>query len=152
MFAARGECIGDVVFVVDSSGSIGSKNWKIAVQFIIDVMKGLKVSPEGTHVSVITFSTEVEISFGLNVYFSMSNIELVVFDLVYMAGVTNTADGIKAMHQLVLSEGRNPDEVTPIAVVITDGVSTIDAPRTLPEAEAAKNDSIEMFVVGKTTC
>ena len=130
----------------------GSKNWKTAVQFVIDVMKGLKISKEGTHVSVIIFSTTVDVSFGLNAFFSMSDMEDVVFDLKYMAGVTNTADAIKAMHEQIKSEGRDPEIATPIAVIITDGVPTIDAPRTQPEATSAKEDGIEIFVVGNKTC
>jgi len=130
----------------------GSKNWKTAVQFVIDVVKGLKVSKEGTHVSVLTFSTTVEVSFGLNEFFSVSDIEPVVFDLTYMAGVTNTADAIKVMHEQIKSEGRDPEIATPIAVIITDGVPTIDAPRTELEATSAKEDGIEIFVVGNKTC
>ncbi|KAK2181974.1 hypothetical protein NP493_373g02048 [Ridgeia piscesae] len=110
-------------------------------------MKGLKISSEGTHVSVIIYSTEVEACFTLTTYLSVDDLEPVVFNLEYMAGVTNTADGIMVMHQMLKDQGRGSDIATPIGVVITDGVSNVDESRTIPEADLAKADGIQMFAV-----
>ena len=145
----EGDCIGDVVFVLDSSGSIGFWNWSVSTQFVIDVMKGLKVSSAGTRVSVVMYSTEVETCFGLTAYYSMDEIEPIVFNLGYMAGVTNTADGIMVMHQILKDQGRGADVATPIGVVITDGASNVDNSRTVPEAKSAQDDGIQMFAIGK---
>ena len=134
--------------MLDSSGSIGFLNWSVSTQFVIDVMKGLKISSEGTHVSVVIYSTEVETCFGLDTYHSVGDIEPIVFNLEYMAGVTNTADGIMVMHQMLKAEGRRPNIATPIGVVITDGVSNVDESRTIPEAKAAQDDGIQMFAIG----
>ncbi|KAK2151819.1 hypothetical protein NP493_2565g00008 [Ridgeia piscesae] len=142
-----GDCIGDVVFVLDSSGSIGFLNWSVSTQFVIDVMKGLKISSEGTHVSVVIYSTEVETCFGLDTYHSVDDIEPIVFNLEYMAGVTNTADGIMVMHQILKDQGRGSNIATPIGVVITDGVSNVDESRTILEAKAARDDGIQMFAI-----
>ena len=38
-----GNCTADLIFVLDSSGSIGFMNWFVVKQFVIDVVKGLKV-------------------------------------------------------------------------------------------------------------
>ena len=135
--------------MIDSSGSIGSYNWSVSLQFVIDVMKGLKISSKGTHVGVVIYSTTVAACFGLNDYDSVFDIEPVVFDLEYMAGLTNTADGIKVMHHLLNDQGRGKDKATRIGVVITDGQSNVDQPRTIPEAEDAQQDDIEMFAVGQ---
>ncbi|KAK2193943.1 hypothetical protein NP493_4g03049 [Ridgeia piscesae] len=114
-----GECIGDVVFVIDSSGRIGSYNWTISLQFVIDVMKGLKISSKGTHVGVVIYSTTVAACIGLKEYDSVVDIEPVVFNLEYMAGMTNTADAIKEMHQILNTEAIgldiNDDEINGIA-------------------------------------
>ena len=138
-----------MVFVLDSSGSIGFWNWSFAVQFVTDVMKGLKVSSEGTHVGVVMYSTEVETCFGLTAYYSMDEIEPIVLNLEYMAGVTNTADGIMVMHQILKDQRRDANVATPIGVVITDGAFNIDKERTIPEAKSAQNDGIQMFSIGK---
>jgi len=136
------------VFVLDSSGSIGQASWPASLQFIIDVIKGLKIEPSRTHVSVVTYSTEVEVSFGLNQYTSMAEIEAAVFGIKYMAGVTNTADGINTMHRVIKEEGRGANVAIPIAIVVTDGQSNVDETRTIPEAQSARDDGIQMFAVG----
>ena len=146
---AEGDCIGDVVFVIDSSGSIGSYNWSVSLQFVIDVMKGLKISSKGTHVGVVVYSTMVASCFGLNEYYSVDDVEPAVFNLEYMAGLTNTADGIMVMHNIFTDDGRDKDTATRIGVVITDGRSNLDAERTIPEALDANQDDIEMFAVGQ---
>ncbi|KAI0236837.1 hypothetical protein LSAT2_012606, partial [Lamellibrachia satsuma] len=142
-----GDCIGDVVFVLDSSGSIGFSNWAVSLQFVIDIMKGLKVKRSLTHVSIVTYSTEEVLNFDLNQYSSMADIEPIVFGIEYLAGVTNTADGIKRMHEVLKDGGRGADKATPIAIVITDGVSNVDESRTIPEAKLAQDDGIQMFAV-----
>ena len=38
-----GDCKADVIFVLDSSGSIGFMNWFHVKQFVMDVVQGLKV-------------------------------------------------------------------------------------------------------------
>ena len=135
------------MFVIDSSNSIGSLNWMTSLQFVIDVMKGLKVSEDGTHVSVVTFSNEAETHLGLKEYYSMGHIEDFVFDLDYLAGVTNTADGIRAISEAIDRDGR--PSVKKIAVVIADGASTLEKQRTIPEAQSAKDAGIKIFFVGE---
>ena len=145
-----GDCIGDVVFVVDSSSSIGQATWPTSLQCIIDIIKDLKVDPSRTHVGVVTYSNEVEVSFGLNNYTSLAEIETAVFEIKYMAGGTNTGDGIKKMHEVIKKEGRGANVAIPIAIIITDGVTNIiiDATRTIPEAQSARDDGIQLFAVG----
>ena len=78
----------------------------------------------------------------------MAEIEAAVFGIKYMAGVTNTADGIMTMHEVIKQEGRGDNAAIPIAIVITDGMSNVDEQRTIPEALSARNDGIQMFAVG----
>ena len=123
----------------------------MSAQFVIDVMQKLKISKEGTHVSVVIYSTDVETSFDLNTYFSVEDIEPVLLKLVYMAGVTNTADGIKVMHEIIKAQGRDAEKATPTAIVVTDGKSNVDPHRTIIEAQRARADGIPMFAVGMYT-
>ena len=146
---ARGECIGDIVFVLDSSGSIGMLNWVITLQFAIDIMKGLQISLLKTHVSVVTYSTEVETSFNLLDHFDVADIAPIVFGRGYTAGMTNTADGIKEMRKQFDLYARGNDIAQPIAILLTDGKSNIDPDRTIPEANLARAENIYMMAVGK---
>ena len=47
----------------------------------------------------------------------------------------------------MMAKYRRPD-VQQIAILLTDGVSNIDEGRTILEADAAKAEDIEIFVVG----
>ncbi len=128
---------------------MGRFNWTVVKQFVIDVIKGLKVSEEDTHVGIVTFSTEVERNYELQTI-TADNVED-VFSLRYLAGVTNTADAIAAMVDM-FNSGRPLSETKRIAVVITDGASNVDQPRTIPEAETAMASGITIYSVGELKC
>ena len=93
--AVIGDCKGDIVFVLDSSASIGSHNWFVVKQFVMDVVRGLKISEAQTRVGVVSFSTMTVTNFHLEEYFDADDMSAAIWELLYMAGSTNTADGIK---------------------------------------------------------
>ena len=64
-----------------------------------------------------------------------------------MADASNTADGLLAMHEM-FSKTRRPD-IQQIAILLTDDATNVDSARTVPEATAAKDDGIYIFVLGK---
>ena len=68
----------DLVFVVDGSGSIcdndptrrsdgsGCNNWQQMVDFVTDFISVMEPSEDGTHVGLVTFSTESNVLTTLN--------------------------------------------------------------------------------------
>ncbi|KAK2161998.1 hypothetical protein NP493_1548g00037 [Ridgeia piscesae] len=140
-----GDCRGDIVFILDSSHSIGSQNWFVVKQFVMDVIHGLKISADQTRVGVVSFATMTVNNFHLQEYYDVDEMAEKIWEMAYLAGSTNTADGIMFMRQMMAMH-RRPD-VQQIAILLTDGVSNVDAGRTIPEADAAKDEDIEIFVV-----
>ena len=57
----------DVVFAVDSSGSIGWENFQLETQFVKNVLLGLDIG-RGTQVGVQTFASDVVLRYHLNKY------------------------------------------------------------------------------------
>lgn len=55
----------DLVFLADGSGSIGSGNWEIMKDFMADFVDKTGAGINGTHVSLVTFSSGVYLNFGL---------------------------------------------------------------------------------------
>ena len=47
-----------MVFIFDSSASIGEKNWWVTKQFAIDVVKGLVIKYGETRIGAITYSRD----------------------------------------------------------------------------------------------
>ena len=149
----------DLVFVLDSSGSIRDNNpqdgsfdnWNLLLQFVANVISNLNIGEANTRVGIVKYSFQAENVFYLNTYYDKATMRNVVLGISYMGSDTNTQAGIREMHytQFRPSNG-DRSGVENFAIVITDGVSTISADRTIPEAEAARNDGIRIFTIGIT--
>jgi len=138
-----------VIFVIDSSASINFMNWYVAKQFVMDVIQGLKVSEHQTRIGLVSYSTMVRLDILLGEYFTAEPDMLPeIWQTPYMAGVTNTADGILEMHKMFQSRKR--PYVQQIGILLTDGLSNINHDETVKNAEAARADDIEIFSIGKT--
>ncbi|KAI0239671.1 hypothetical protein LSAT2_009633 [Lamellibrachia satsuma] len=141
-----GDCKADVIFVLDSSDSYGVLNWFNIKQFIMDIVQGLKVGENQTRIGMISYSTMVRSDFYLGQYFETSVILPLIWASDYMAGMTNTADGIDEMRQMFRQHKRA--DVKQIAILVTDGKSNLNQEFTIQNAEAAEADGIDIFVVG----
>ena len=53
----------DIAFIVDSSGSIGRRNWGRMLQFLKDMVKAFNVGPNKTHIAVVAYSTDAVLEF-----------------------------------------------------------------------------------------
>ena len=60
----------------------------------------LKVRKNQTRIGVVSYSTMVRADFYLGEFFNVSDILPLVWAIDYMAGVTNTADGINEMRDM----------------------------------------------------
>ncbi|KAJ7381074.1 structural constituent of cuticle [Desmophyllum pertusum] len=65
------KAVADVAFIVDSSGSIGRRNWVKMLQFLKDMVKAFNVGPDKTHIAVVAYST------GLNSSLHLTDSEVV---------------------------------------------------------------------------
>ena len=148
----------DLVFVIDSSGSIrdhkpddGSDNWNHILQFIVDLVDGLSVGEDKTRVGAVKFSNTGESVFYLNTHYDVASLKQEILDMIYVGGNTNTSGGLREMvtNQFISSAGDRRD-VQNVAIVITDGVSTYDKLRTVPDAVEARASGIKIFSVGIT--
>ena len=68
----------------------------------------------------------------------------------YPGGNTNTPAALRRSRTELFGTGSDRSDALNILIVITDGVPTIDPENTLPEANAAKQNGINVFAVGIT--
>jgi len=159
-------CGADVVFVLDSSGSIRDNNpadgsydnWVLTIDFVHDLVDRFDLSK--VRVGLLMFSNDAQLQFHLNAYGSDKNALLNrILDLKnqYLGGWTNTPDGIRMMDYDCFQSGNGDrSDADNIAVIITDGVSNppdnspYTASDTLPFAQDAKDRGIEIISVGVT--
>ena len=147
-------CKVDLVFVVDSSGSINfadAGNWDRVLNFMVDVVDELRIGDSESRVGMVKFSTIAENEFYLNTHSTRDALHSAILGSKYVGGDTNTQEGINFMRlqQFVDNRGDRAD-VTNVAIVITDGVSRVNSDNTIPEAVRAQDDGILMFAIGVT--
>ena len=69
-FSSDKECsaVLDIAFIIDSSGSIGRRNWERMKRFLKAIVSKLDVSDSATHVAAVSYSTSptVEMRFWNN--------------------------------------------------------------------------------------
>lgn len=150
----------DLVFVLDSSGSIRDQNptdnsydnWALLLQFAVNVVDRLSISSSKTRVGVVKFSDVGENIFYLNDYTDKQSIINRIQTISYSGANTNTSGGLRVMRtqQFIVNRGDRPN-VQNIAIVVTDGESTFDKTLTIPEAEAARQAGIRVYSVGITS-
>lgn len=56
----------DLAFLIDSSGSITRGNWKLLKAFIKDTIDAFDVSPKGTHIASVSYSTRAIVDYRFN--------------------------------------------------------------------------------------
>ena len=148
------ECDGavDVVFIVDSSGSIRSSRYPLVLDYVKGIVKSLEVHPDRARVGLITFGDEATVRFHLNTYATKEDVLQAIDNLPWTRGRTNTADAIHKVRTEMFTSS-NGDRFDPpnMAVIITDGQSNVNEEDTLPEAMEARLEGIHMMAVAVGT-
>ena len=145
----------DLVFVLDSSGSVGRTNFASVRNFVADVTNTFEIAPEETRVAVITFSGMARTVFQLNTHSNRSSLLRGIQDIPFMddpGPSTNTADALDLLRTNAFtpeSGVRDPGLAIPrVAIVVTDGQSNINSDQTIPNAQAAHAARVAVFAVG----
>lgn len=140
---------GDIIFVVDSSGSIGINNWHHVLDFINQVIDKIGVGPQATQVGFLTYGNRAHIIFNLNNYTDPALMKAAVSAAKFLDENTNTSGGIATALYTMFTPANGDRPLAPnVMVIITDGVSTYDNATTIPNAVAAKNKGITLISIG----
>lgn len=120
----------DLVMVIDGSKSVRPQNFELVKQFVNRIVDLLEVSPQGTRVGLVQYSSRVRTEFPLNKYHSADEIKKAVMDVEYMEKGTMTGLALKHMveHSFSELEGARPrsHNIPRIGLVFTDGRSQDD--------------------------
>ncbi|XP_060067905.1 collagen alpha-1(XXII) chain-like [Ylistrum balloti] len=139
----------DIMFVLDTSGSINYMDFEKEINFTRDVVSIFDVDSDKTRVGVISFSTKVIEEIGLG---EIRNKDAVLHqisssNIFYQGGGTHTADALNLLWTGVFVPGVMRPDVSHIAIVLTDGMS-YNMEKTKQEAMEVKKRGISVFVVG----
>ncbi|XP_025106489.1 collagen alpha-3(VI) chain-like isoform X11 [Pomacea canaliculata] len=139
----------DIVFLLDMSGSVGYDNFRRIKDYVYYMVENFNIGPDATQVGVATFSQSARAQFYLDEFRDKRKLQNAISAIGYEYGNTNTAAGLKLVRAGMFS-GRRGDRlgIPDYAIVITDGLSNVNAEQTIPEAELARKQGIHIFAIG----
>lgn len=135
----------DVIFVVDSSGSIGSENFKKIKAFVQSLVNGLDIDKNFTRVGLMTFNDHAKWEFKLDQYDTKLDILKAIGKIPYIIGSTQTAEALETLKNEGFTDQRTG--VPKIAVVITDGLSRYPS-LTKVRAALLRQMGVLMYAIG----
>ena len=91
------ECVIDVGFVLDGSGSVRTDNWALMLSFIQTFARHVHFNQSGTRIGVVSYGNEGTVNVRLDEYSDVLLFENAVRVIRYKDENTNTASGIRAL-------------------------------------------------------
>ena len=96
----RDDCTADIVFALDTSGSIDEQNFQRVVQFVGSVVQSLVIrtdqKPNGFQVALVSFADRVDVRFHLNT-FTNKELMLAAINIPYTRGRTNLSYALRCV-------------------------------------------------------
>ncbi|KAK7138963.1 hypothetical protein R3I93_016165 [Phoxinus phoxinus] len=136
----------ELVFVIDSSESVGPENFEVVKDFVNALIDRVSVSREATRVGVVQYSHVDVVVASLQQLPDQAGIKTAVRRMLYLGEGTFTGSAIHRATQLF--QAARPG-VRKVAVVLTDGrADKRDAVRLKDAAEEAHDAGIEILVIG----
>ncbi|CAB1346650.1 unnamed protein product [Coregonus sp. 'balchen'] len=137
----------ELVFVIDSSESVGPENFEIIKDFVTALVDRTTVGRNATRIGLVLYSLDVHLEFNLTHYMTKQDVKQAIRKMPYMGEGTYTSTAIRKATQEAFYSARTG--VRKVAIVITDGQTDKREPVKLDiavrEAHAA---NVEMYALG----
>uniref|UniRef100_A0A3P9KJE2 VWFA domain-containing protein n=1 Tax=Oryzias latipes TaxID=8090 RepID=A0A3P9KJE2_ORYLA len=140
--------VGDIVFLVDSSSSIGPENFELVKTFLGNVIKPFDIGPKKIQFGLAQYSKTTQKEFLLKDHADQESVLTAVQQLYYLKKSTRTGGALDFIRKdyFVEAAGSRVGELVPqIAVLITDGESNdpVETP-----AQQLRDHGVLVFCVG----
>ena len=136
----------DVVIILDASGSIGSSNFQLMKNYIINMLAAFNISPVNTRVGVIRYATSASIVVPLGLYGNYFQLRSAINSIRYTGGKTYTNLALNLL-STAFATARVDEGIPRVAIVFTDGRST-NAAATVQAAQRVHNAGIYVYSFG----
>ena len=137
----------DVIFMIDSSGSIEYEAFGNITNFVKDVAHELKLVDDNIRLGVMYYSDDATVWYSLKET-NMEDFGYNMDQMPYVGGKTNTANAINVMRKNMLVEVNGDRPLVPnYCILITDGLPNMMVNATVAEAIQAKIDGTFIIVV-----
>ncbi|XP_036355433.1 uncharacterized protein LOC115230178 isoform X3 [Octopus sinensis] len=136
----------DLVFVIDSSGSVSEHNFNKTKIFLENIVRNLDIGPDKTRVAVIRFSTNPHVSFSLSAHTTNSAVRKAIDAIDYDGGGTATGLALDEVRTSVFTNKRK-SAAAKVLVLVTDGQSDNEM-KTVAAAQKLKDAGVTIFTIG----
>nr|XP_032808689.1 collagen alpha-1(XXII) chain-like [Petromyzon marinus] len=138
----------DLVFMLDGSRSVLAPNFEKVKDFVVQLIDAFDVGPSATHVSVVQYSSRVEVAFPLDAHQTKEALKQAVRAVAYVGEGTVTGGALRHLTERAFGEaGGARIGAHRVAVVVTDGRSADSVREAAGAAHAA---GVTVFAVGVT--
>ncbi|NXA40288.1 VWA1 protein, partial [Eudromia elegans] len=136
---------GDLLFLLDSSGSVSNYEFSKVKEFIWDLIRPFPFGPNDVQTSIIHISTAPTMEFPFDRYLSSGTVQQAIRDTQQLMGDTNTGKALSYAKEKLFSDeaGARPD-VPKVLVWVTDGFSTDDISEPM---QLLKDMGVTVFIV-----
>ncbi|XP_061180375.1 uncharacterized protein LOC133188916 [Saccostrea echinata] len=135
---------GDIVFLMDESGSIGLTNFGKMKTFVNAVISNFQIGTTANQFSVVTFESSAKQVFQLNAYLTITSLQNAVSAISFSSGGTDIGEALDYARLYSFQSYRGArSDAAKIGVLVTDGQSTISN-----EADQLKAIGVTIFCVG----
>lgn len=144
----RKATVADIVFLVDSSSSVGPENFQKVKNFIDTLVSSLNVGTDHVRIGLAQYSDDPYVEFLLNQYSLKNDILEQIQNLTFRGGNTYTGAALNFTGERYFVEAagsRAQEHVSQVIILITDGESNDDVK--VP-ATKLKARGISVYVVG----
>ncbi|XP_073401330.1 collagen alpha-1(XXVIII) chain [Dendrobates tinctorius] len=137
----------ELVFVIDSSESVGPENFEIIKDFVTALVDRVTVGRNATRIGLVLYSLEVRLEFGLNRFTTQQDVKQAIRKMMYMGEGTYTGTAIRKATQEGFYGARNG--VRKVAIVLTDGqTDKREAVKLDIAVREAQATNIQMYAIG----
>jgi Mg-chelatase subunit ChlD len=149
----RGRCHGiqfsDVVFILDSSASISTPDYRGQLNFVVDITSKFTLGPDDIQFGAVIFSTDPVKLFDLKDFNSLSALNSAVLSAAHLNSGTDTAKAINFVReqQMFSKFAGGRDNATKVVVILTDGRSN-SINDTVLAAQRLKSTGVKFIVIG----
>ncbi|XP_067873414.1 von Willebrand factor A domain-containing protein 1 [Heterodontus francisci] len=136
---------GDLLFLMDSSGSILPYEFTGLKEFVVDLLKPFPVGPTDVQVSFVHISDDPVVEFPFNKYTSDTALQWALLNMKQKLGDTNTGKALTHAKDTMFTQkaGARPN-VPKVLVWLTDGVSSDDITEPI---QLLKDLGVTIFIV-----
>lgn len=140
-------CEGDILFLLDSSGSVSSYEYSRMLGFLSELLLPFSLGEDQVRVGLLQVGTQPRLEFGFDAHNTQSGLQGALGNTKALRGDTNTEEALRMAKDWVLKPGGPGgarEELPRVLVWLTDGVKPGDV---IGPMEELREEGVAVLVI-----